>query len=69
MISNLKELKALIKLCRSHGVTQVTVAGVTLQLGEAPRKLKTEQQNDKPEVEQPYTDDDIAFWSSGGING
>jgi hypothetical protein len=67
-INSTKELKALIKLCRSMGVDSITVDGITLTLGHTPpKKLKTEK-SDLPTVEQP-SDDDLLFWSSGGISG
>lgn len=36
MINDLKDLKALLKLCRSQGVTEIKLQGVEFKLGDLP---------------------------------
>lgn len=49
MINNLKDLKALVKLCRSQGITTIKVEGAELTLGDLPKAPKAAQ----PEMDIP----------------
>lgn len=76
MINDLKDLKALFKLCRAQGITQFKMNGIEISLGELP----TEQQANsmQGEVQQDPTNqwanfpdriltaEELAFYSSGG---
>lgn len=48
MLSDLKEFEKFLKICRKQGVTDVTLAGVSVKLGEL--TAKTSGQEDSDEV-------------------
>lgn len=64
-INNLKELQAIIKLCRKTGISAIEVDGVKLSLGTEPKKLKSEQSS---EATTALTDEDMLYWSSAGLD-
>ena len=66
-INTLKELRALIKLCRSSGIEAIEVDNIKFQLKDKPEKLKTEEL--VKESTKQYTDEDMLFWSSGNVDG
>lgn len=67
-LPNLKELQAILKLCRKQGVTDITLGEMTIKFGELPR----EQSNDTEEGEtfdgvplpMGITAEQMAFYSS-----
>lgn len=63
-IENLKDLEAVLKVCRKHGVQTLTIDNVSLSLGAEPvsKKLKTEDSAAK-ETPQP-TEEELLFWSA-----
>lgn len=63
---DVKELAKLIKLCRKEGVVHYKTADFEFKLG--PNVKKTTQSNDKIEQDPQPTEEDVLFWSSGGIN-
>lgn len=63
-IENLKELHALVKLCRKAGINAIEVDGVKLSLGDAPAPQLGPQDTKDPVVEDTYNDQDVLFWSS-----
>lgn len=68
-IESIKDLDAVISLCRKRGVLSIEIDGVKLSLGDAPeKKLKSEP---TPEIksEDQYTPEQILMWSSAGIDG
>lgn len=68
-IESLKDLEAIIKLCRKTGVASIEVNGIKLELGaEAPKRLKSERSSD-PITTQEYTPEQLLMWSSAGIDG
>lgn len=50
MIKDLKELQALLKLCRKQGVTEINLGGVSVKFGELPLKKSSDddEQEDIP---------------------
>lgn len=66
-IETLKDFEAVLKICRKHGVTNVTVDGITLSLevAEKPAPAATTEQ---PKTEDEFQELDVAFWSAGGAN-
>jgi hypothetical protein len=77
MINDLKDLKALLKLCRNQGVTEIKLGSVELKLGDLPientsQQVETEQISDDPYANFPdgiLSPDALAFYSAGGIPG
>lgn len=67
-INTQKELEALIKMCRKHGVRNIEVDGVKMLI-DAPDEHVAESsqsRNTADNVKSPdqYSDEDIMFWSS-----
>lgn len=61
-IDTLKDLEAMLKVCRKQGVTAISVDGIALSLGDVPepKNVKTEE----IPTEGGYTDEELMFWSS-----
>lgn len=66
-IETVKDLEAVLKVCRKHGVTQFTADGLTLHLEAVPQDKHSDTPADKIPTEA-VSDDDILFWSTGGAN-
>lgn len=76
MITTLKELEKLLKLCRKQGVTEIALGTVSFKLGDLPHSVSstgnTVSQTD--EFIDPYTgfpdgiltNEQLAFYSAGG---
>lgn len=76
MISDLKELEKLLKICRKQGVTDIEVAGVKIKLGDIPEKPRhindpaIDTETDDPYANFPggiLSNSQLAFYSSGGV--
>lgn len=68
-ITDLRQLKELIQLCRKMGVASIEVDGIKLSLDEAPSKPTRKAKDattDKVETEPEYTYEELATWSSAG---
>jgi hypothetical protein len=75
-ISTIKELKALLQLCRQQGVTEISLGEVNFKLGELPEKPNQNKQiAQSDEIGDPYknfpqgdlTPEQLMFYSAGGI--
>jgi CO dehydrogenase/acetyl-CoA synthase gamma subunit (corrinoid Fe-S protein) len=76
MINDLKDLKSLLKLCRSQGVTEIKLDTVEFKLGDMPTGPKSSSVQDQTETddEDPFanfptgilTPEQAAFYSAGG---
>lgn len=75
MINDLKDLKALFKLCRAQGVTAFKMNGIEVTLGDLPKEDQAQTQGEL--IEDPsnqwanfpdriLTPEELAFYSSGG---
>ncbi len=68
MIKDLKELKALLKLCRAQGVDEITLNGTVIKFGDMPVKLSGDGDQDEPEEPDPLahlTPEQLMFFSAG----
>ena len=73
MISNLKELKQLLKLCREQGVTEINLGTVSFKLGDLPQEPGPAHIQEIPS-ENPYLNfpsgelspEQLMFYSAGG---
>ncbi len=73
MISTLKDLEKLLKLCRKQGVDEIKLGDVSLKFGELP--LERRQSADEPQADDPLegfpegmlTPEQLMFYSSGGL--
>lgn len=63
-IESLKELEAVIKVCKKHGVRDITVDGVHMLIDVGASDLKTEQTKDRIETPDQVDESDLLFWSS-----
>lgn len=63
-IDSLKELEAVIKVCKKHGVRDITVDGVHMLIDADTADLKSEQTKDKIETPDTVAEADLLFWSS-----
>lgn len=72
---DIKELKALFKLCRAQGVTELDLNGLKVKFGDLPM---TPEQVDAQSYQDPVskyanfpsgelTPDQLAFYSAGGL--
>lgn len=75
MIQDLKDLKALFKLCRLQGVTDIKLHGVEIKFGDmplSPRQIQEQESNEDPAnpwgnfPQGELTPEQLAFYSAGG---
>lgn len=66
-IETIKDLEAVLKLCRKMHIVDISIDNVQCKLGDMPEKA-TISQNETLAVAGP-SQEDLMFWSSGGING
>jgi hypothetical protein len=62
MIKDLKELQALLKLCRKQGVDEITLDGTVIKFGALPVKKSGDVETDDGEPDIP--DEQLIFFSS-----
>ena len=77
MINDLKDLKALLKLCRSQGVTEIKLGTVEFKLGEIVNDNRSQSPHDDNEItsDNPYSNfpdgilspEQLTYYSSGGL--
>lgn len=69
MIDSLKDLKALLKLCRSNGVTEINLGTVSFKLGELPRTIAGDieeaEEADFSDLESPLTPEEMVAFANG----
>lgn len=71
MIENLKDLKALLKLCRQNGVTEINLGTVALKLGDLPVRHPEQSIEDQEELFESFPDyppspEELTFFANGG---
>ena len=66
-LPNLKELKAILKLCRSQGVDKITLGGMSIEFGDVPYEVRGGERvaikEDEDAAAMP-SDEDMAYWSA-----
>jgi hypothetical protein len=60
LISDLSDLKKLLKLCRSMGVVEIDIGSAKIKLGPMPPS-KSKEEDPEPEL----TEEELMFYSSG----
>lgn len=70
MIENLKDLKALLKLCRQNGVTEINLGAVSFKLGEPPRQIQgdieeLEDHSFTEALEAPLANEELVAFANG----
>lgn len=63
MINDLKDLRALFKLCRAQGITDFKMGEIEITLGSLPEKSSSLQGEDDAESTMP-SDDDLLYYST-----
>lgn len=69
-LPELKQLDKIIALCRKRGVSEITVDGVTIKLGDAPIKrsrqtIAAQKYHEDGEIEtSELSQEDMLFWSA-----
>lgn len=65
MIKDLKDLQALLKLCRKQGITEIKFAGTEIKFGELPKKSNDSDSSDEIDTDE-LTPEQLMFYSAGG---
>lgn len=63
MIQDLKDLKALFKMCRAQGITEIKLQGVEIKFGELPYSTE-KPSNVSVEEQTELSDEDLLYYSS-----
>jgi hypothetical protein len=66
-IENLAELEQLVTMLNKHGVTNITVDGISLQLSGEPQADVKQEDKSLPQTPDAYTDEQILMWSASPI--
>lgn len=75
MITDLKDLDKLFKICRKNGISEMDYQGIKFTLGELPQQRSVSQEQVEPESiyetvpDRVLTKEELIFYSSGGIEG
>ncbi len=70
MIGNIKELRALLKLCRAQGVTEITLGGNVIKFGDMPKGESANESDDEDEVPtDALSPEQLMFFSSPNAEG
>ncbi len=65
MIKDLKELQALLKLCRKQGVTEITFGDVVCKFGELPLRKSADDEGDSDDTSTDApTPEEMLFFSA-----
>lgn len=62
MIKDLKELEKLLKICRKQGVTDISIEGISIKLGDHPIKSSSHQEEGEIENNEP-TEDELIYYA------
>jgi hypothetical protein len=63
-IDALKDLEAVLKLCRKQGVRQFSLEGISFTLGDMPEKQVSNGASESTKPEETLSEEDILFWSA-----
>lgn len=63
-LPDLKELKAILKLCRSQGVTDITLGALAIKFGDMPYEIKGGERVAVEEESIMPSDEEMAMWSA-----
>lgn len=76
MITDLKDLQKLLKLCRTQGITEIKLQGVEIKFGDMPAEPASAlmADNEEPTTKNyagfpqgELTPEQLIFYSSGGL--
>lgn len=67
-LPNIKELKAILKLCRSQGVNKITFGSMAIEFGDLPMEIKGGERVPIADEEEALpavpSDEQLAYWSA-----
>ncbi len=66
MLNDIKELQALLKLCRKHGVTDFQAGDLHLKFGDLPPKGAVDTDDSEVATPGDLTPEQLMFFSVGG---
>jgi hypothetical protein len=68
-VASLKELEALVRMCRKQGVSSVEVDGIKLVMGDEPeRATKANSEISKDATDESmYDEEQLLMWSAAGV--
>ncbi len=66
MIKDLKELQALLKLCRKQGITAIKLDGVEIAFGELPKKSSDPEDAEDDIPTEGLSPEQLLYYSAGG---
>lgn len=61
-LESLKDLAAVIDLCRRKNVTDISIDGISLKLGSAPKRVRKDSKDEAIDTPQ-VSEEDMLFWS------
>lgn len=65
MLNDLKEFEKFLKICRKQGVTEVTLAGVAVKLGEMPNKSSAQDESEEIPTDE-LSPEQLMFYAVNG---
>ncbi len=66
-VDSIKDLEAVINLCRRKGVTSISVDNIQFVLGDKPERKAIESTESTKEQEPVLTDEQILLWSANTL--
>lgn len=63
-IENIKDLEAVLKLCRKQGLESIKIDGIEISFGDLPDSKPKLDSKTPENSEITYTDEQMLFWSS-----
>lgn len=66
MISDLKEFEKFLKICRKQGVTEVTLAGVSVKLGDLPIKGSVQEESEEIPTDE-LSPEELMFYATRDV--
>lgn len=71
MIESQKDLKALLKLCRSQGVTEISIGNTHIKFGDEPKTIagdveEIEEIDPLADIDMPLSNEELAALANGG---
>jgi len=67
-IDNLKDLENVVKLCKKHGVRNIEVDGIKMQIEEV-LEAKNGTAKEEASDANKYSEEELLMWSAGALNG
>lgn len=66
MLNDLKDFEKFLKICRKQGVSDVSLAGVSVKLGDLPSRGLEQSESDEVPTDEPSPEEMIFYAVNGG---